>query len=110
MICLQGEERQAITLPDLEHIDADATPIVRWNRGSIWYTTDDSQDIYKYSDRLQADSDLSNTNEPMVASVLYSDCIHMLNFIASVTVYFNLAQLIKGLILSQYLDYKFCNK
>ncbi len=29
MICLQGEERQAITLPDLEHIDADATPIVR---------------------------------------------------------------------------------
>lgn len=107
MICLQGEERQAITLPDLEHIDADATPIVRWNRGSIWYTTDDSQDIYKYSDRLQADSDLSNMNEPKVASVLYSDCIHMLNFIASVTsVYFNLAQLI----LSQYLDNKFCNK
>lgn len=29
MICLQGEERQDITLPDLEHIDVDATPIVR---------------------------------------------------------------------------------
>ena len=58
MICLQGEERQDITLPDLEHIDVDATPIVRWNPGSIWYTTDDSQDIYKYSDRLHAGSAL----------------------------------------------------
>lgn len=76
----------------------------------FWYTTDDSQDIYKYSDRLQADSDLWNVNERKVASVLYSDCIHMLNFIASVTVYFKLAQLIKGPILSQYLDHKFCNK
>lgn len=29
MICLQGEEKQAIRLPDLEYIDVDATPIVR---------------------------------------------------------------------------------
>lgn len=29
MICLQGKERQAIRLPDLEHIDVDAAPIVR---------------------------------------------------------------------------------
>lgn len=107
MICLQGEERQAITLPDLEHIDADATPIVRRNRASIWYTTDDSQDTYKYSDRLQADADPRDASEHLCYMLTASTCSI---FIASVTVYFKLAELIKGAILSQYLDHKFCNK
>lgn len=28
MICLQGKEKRAITLPDLEHIDVDAARVV----------------------------------------------------------------------------------
>lgn len=70
MICLQGEERRAITLPDLEHIDVDAARAVRWNRRSIWYTTDDSEDTYKSSDRVQTDTNL--WNEPGLPSVTYS--------------------------------------
>lgn len=35
MICLQREERRAITLRDLEHIDVDAAHVVRPNPGIL---------------------------------------------------------------------------
>lgn len=72
-------------------------------------TADDSKDMYKYPDRLQADSDSWNANVPRSCIyVLYSDCIHRLNFIVSF--YFKLAQLNKGPILSEYLGRKLCQK
>lgn len=99
MICLQGEERQAITLPDLEHIDVHAAHVVRWNHVSIWYTTDASQYMYKYCDSLQADR-----------FVKWAECWICDKSTGLISMFVDLqqAQFIKGAILSQYLDHKFC--
>lgn len=57
MICLQREERRAITLPDLEHIDVDVAHVVIRNLGIVC----DTQQMIcricmsKYSERDQTD-------------------------------------------------------